>query len=119
MRNIPPYLFIVLILFSCKKEKSFDPNNPNGGGGTVASLLTKTVTQEGSDSLRVFYIYDSQKRFISYQSEESESGLVYKSELKFARNAQGIVQKIIVKRDDLVFAGIDSVFYLIHYNTSS
>lgn len=122
MRNGLTYVTIVTTLFliSCKKDKSFDPNNPNGGGGggTTTTVLAKTVTQlQGGDSLRVIYSYDNQKRFISYISEESDQGDVYHSELKFIRNAQGIVQKMVIKADDLAAAGIDSIFYKINYNT--
>lgn len=112
-----------LFLFSCKKEKSFDPNNPNGGsgGGTVTpTLLIKTVTKlPGNDSLRVFYTYDNQKRFISYKSEEYSSGSLVKGEVKFIRNTQGIVQKVVIKSDDLAGVGIDSIFYAVRYNTGT
>jgi hypothetical protein len=123
MRNGLTYVAIVttLIFFSCKKDKSFDPNNPGGGGGgSTTTVLTKTVTKlQGGDSLRVLYSYDNQKKFISYISEESDQGNVYHSELKFIRNAQGIVQKMVIKADDLAAAGIDSIYYVVHYNTSS
>src|SRR5688572_197459 len=112
---------ITLFLFSCKKEKSFDPNNPNGGGGgSTDSLLEKTVTQtDGGDSLVITYIYDSQKKFIGYSAEESYQGDFYHREEKFIRNSQGIIQKIVVKSFDLALLGIDSVFYAVHYNTST
>lgn len=109
-----------LLLFSCKKERSFDPNATSGGGNSAGQLLVKTVTKlEGNDSLRVFYTYDNQKRFISYKSEESSSGIVIKGELKFIRNAQGIVQKMVVKTDEFASVGIDSILYVINYNPGS
>src|SRR5215203_3206704 len=102
------FVIVAIAFFSCKKDKSFDPNS-GGGGGTTTSLLAKTVTKiQGGDSLRVFYNYDNQKRFISYQSEESDAGDIYHSELKFIRNAQGIVQKMVIKADDFLAVGIDS-----------
>lgn len=112
---------MVLLLFSCKKEKSFDPNNPNGGGGgTTSSLLDKTVTQTGGgDSLVISYIYDNQKKFIGYSAEESDQGDLYHREEKFVRNTQGIVQKVVVKSYDLALLGIDSLFYVVHYNTGT
>ena len=110
----------VLFLISCKKERSFDPNNQGGGSGTTSTLLTKKVTKFGAnDSLRVFYTYDNQKRFLSYRTEEYSSGSVIKGEVKFTRNAQGIIQKMIIKSDDLAGVGIDSVFYVVNYSAAS
>jgi hypothetical protein len=122
MRNAFGTVAIIsLFLFSCKKEKSFDPNNPNGGGGgTGGALLAKTVTQlDGGDSLVVVYNYDNQKRFIGYIAEESYQGDLYNSEMKFIRNAQGIIQKVVLKSYDLVLIGIDSIFYVAHYNAGT
>ena len=110
-----------LLLFSCKKEKSFDPNSGGtGGGGSTTSLLAKTVTQStGGDSIVVTYNYDNQKRFIGYNSIESSAGDLYNSEAKFIRDAQGIVQKVVFKSYDLALIGIDSIFYAVHYNTGT
>lgn len=124
MRNAITYVAIVstLFLLSCKKDKSFDPTNPNGGGGGVpaTTVLSKTVTKvDGGDSVRVSYTYDNQKRFIGYTSEESYQGDVYRSELKFIRSAQGIVQKMVIKADDLIAAGIDSIYYKVNYNSGT
>jgi hypothetical protein len=120
MRKSLGAIAFLLFLFSCKKEKSFDPNNPNGGGGTASTLLAKTVTQlEGGDSLKVTYNYDSQKRFIGYNTEETDAGDVYNGEVKFIRNAQGVIQKVVFKSWDLLVIGVDSVFYLVHYNTGT
>ena len=120
IKSLGAFVFL-LFLFSCKKEKSFDPNNPNGGGGgTVSTLLAKTVTQlEGGDSLKVTYNYDNQKKFIGYNTEETDAGDVYNSEVKFMRNAQGIIQNVVFKSWDLLVIGVDSVFYLVHYNTGT
>jgi hypothetical protein len=119
MRTSLGVFAFLLFLLSCKKEKSFDPNNPNGGGST-GSVLEKTVTQtDGGDSLVITYIYDNQKRFVGYSAEESYLGDFYHRDQKFIRSAQGIVQKVVVKSFELEILGIDSVFYNVHYNTGT
>ena len=120
MRKVFLAIAITIFLFSCKKEKSFNPAGGTTGGGTTATVLTKAVTKFGpNDSIIVFYGYDNQKRFISYKYDLVSSGNHYGGEYTFVRNAQGVVQKVIIKSDDLATSGLDSLVSIVHYNTSS
>jgi hypothetical protein len=107
-----------LVLFSCKKEKSFDPNNPNGGGATGGSLLARTVTKFGTDSIGTFYEYDAQKRLILYKTGGVFFGSSFEAEIKLIRNSQGIIQKSILKTDVFAGMGIDSVVRTVHYDAA-
>jgi hypothetical protein len=112
-KSFGAFAFLVF-LFSCKKEKSFDPNNPNGGGGgsTSSELLERIDTKLGTDSIGVLYRYDSQKRLIIYQTGGIIIGNAFEIQLKLVRNTQGVVQKIILKDD------IDSIVRVVHYDAS-
>lgn len=106
------------LLFSCEKERSFDPDGNNTGGSTNGELLTRTVTKFGTDSIVAIYDYDAQKRLISYKTFGSVAGSSVEIELKFVRNSQGIIQKSILKTDFFASMGIDSVVRNVHYDAS-
>jgi len=120
-KSIAGLAIITLCLYACKKERSFDPDaGGSTGGGTTGTLLTKAVTQLGvDDSLSVFYGYDNQKRLISYRYDGVVDGDNFTGESKLIRNTQGIVQKVVVKSNDLSGLGIDSMVYAVNYNTGS
>jgi hypothetical protein len=111
---------IALCLFSCKKEKSFDPNNPNGGGGGTSDsgLLDRIDTKLGTDSIGILYQYDNQKRFIGYKTGGVVFGNAIEVELKLVRNTQGIIQKIILKNSEFSSMGVDSMVRVVHYDAS-
>ena len=107
-----------LLLFSCKKERSFDPNNSNPGGNVGSGLLDRTVTKFGTDSITTSYEYDAQKRLVVYKSGGTIAGTSTEIQLKFIRNAQGIIQKSILKTDFFASLGIDSIVRVVHYDVS-
>jgi hypothetical protein len=108
----------MLLLFSCEKERSFDPNSNNAGGNVGSGLLDRTVTKFGTDSITTSYDYDGQKRLILYKSGGSFLGTFAEVQLKFVRNAQGIIQKSILKTDFFASMGIDSILRIVHYDVS-
>ena len=120
-KSIAGIAVISLCLHACKKERSFDPDaSGSTGGGTTGTLLAKAVTQLGDDdSLSVFYEYDNQKRLVSYRYDGVVDGDNFTGESKLIRNTQGIVEKVVVKSNDLSAVGIDSLVYAVNYNTGS
>jgi hypothetical protein len=106
-------------LFSCQKERSFDPNGNTGGGGSSTGLLARTVTKFGTDSIGTFYEYDSQKRLIVYKTGGNLLGSTIEAEIKLVRNSQGIIQKSILKTDFFASMGIDSIVRIVHTNAQS
>jgi hypothetical protein len=110
----------MLLMLSCKKERSFDPDGNTGGGGTSnGTLLARTVTKFGSDSVATFYEYDSQKRLTVYKTGGTFLGSSVEVEIKFVRNSQGIIEKSILKTDFFASMGIDSVVRNVHYNVAN
>lgn len=107
-----------LLLFSCKKEKSFDPDGSNTSGNTGSGLLERKVTKFGTDSITTFYEYDPQRRLILYQTGGVVSGTSTEVQLRFIRNAHGIIQKSILKTDFFASFGIDSIVRMVHYDAS-
>lgn len=107
-----------LLLFSCEKERSFDPDNNTPGGNVGSGLLDRTVTKFGTDSITTSYEYDAQKRLILYKSGGMFLGTSGEVQLKFVRNAQGIIQKSILKTDFFASMGIDSIVRTVHYDVS-
>lgn len=109
-----------LLLFSCKKERSFDPDNTGtGGGGSTSGLLTKSVFHILGDSITAAFSYDAQKRLFSVHYTGEVDGEEIDEQLKFVRNAQGIIQKAVLKTPDYVVAGIDSAEYILNYNSTT
>ena len=106
------------LLFSCKKEKSFDPDATNGGGGATTGLLARTTTKFGTDSIGTFYEYDNQKRLIIYRTGGSFLGSSVEAEIKLLRNSQGIIQKSILKTDFFASLGIDSIVRNVYYDAA-
>jgi hypothetical protein len=112
-------MITALFIFSCKKERSFDANSSGGGGTTSGNLLSKIVTHlGGNDSVTIFYDYDNQKRLVSYNYDGISNGDAFTGQFKFVRNAQGIIQKVIIKSDELAASGFDSVANVVRYNTT-
>ena len=71
-KSLGAFAFLVF-LFSCKKEKSFDPNNPNGGGGGTSNsgLLDRIDTKLGTDSIGILYQYDKTKYYSCNNDQEN------------------------------------------------
>ena len=109
----------VVLLFSCKKERSFDPDDNPGGGPAAGNLLARTVTKFGTDSIGTFYEYDAQKRLVIYKTGGSLLGSTIEAEIKLVRNSQGIIQKSILKTDFFASMGIDSIVRIVHTNAQS
>src|SRR5688500_7761059 len=106
------------ISFSCKKERSFDPDVTGGSGNTASGLLERTATKFGTDSIGTFYEYDNQKRLIVYKSGGNFLGSSVETEIRFVRNRQGIIQKSILKTDFFASMGIDSIVRNVYYDAS-
>ncbi len=111
------FAFVTIILVSCKKEKSAEMGS--GGSGAASNLLTRRVAKEGSDSSVVIYGYNAQQKLISIKTNDVSQSGIDESEIKLPRNAQGIIQKIVLKSQDLVQSfGVDSIFYAVNYDAS-
>lgn len=109
----------VVVLSSCQKEVSFDLGNNGGNGGTTSSLLTKMVITQGSDSTVTNYVYNSAKKLIAINATQDSVGGSAFNNQTIIRNAQGIIQKIIIKASDLQLYGIDSLVENVHYDAAS
>ena len=107
------------ILYSCQKEIDFANGNTGGGGSTSGTLLVKTVSKSGSDSVVTVYTYDGNKRIMNEKSVGMTQGFNAGNEFRYYRNAAGIITHYVQINANLVTSGIDSVTTIVHYNSAS
>jgi hypothetical protein len=110
---LPP--LTILILISCQKEVEDTIGNSNGGSTSGAKLI-KTVSKSGSDSTIVNYTYNSSGKIANYAVSGSNSGQAVDLRVRFVRNGSGTIQKRIIKSDDLIGIGIDSIVTNVNYD---
>lgn len=109
---------ITLAFASCTKEKSFEDESPTGPGGgmTDGNLLTKIVIQMGSDSAITAFGYDAGNRLVTEANKGALSIVSDDSVQQVIRDAQGIIQKVIVYPDRF---SNDHVDYTLRYDATS
>lgn len=108
-----------LFIVSCQKEISMETGGNPGSSGVPASssaLLTKTVSTSGSDSSVTDFIYNTANKLIGMNLTIDTAGISSYTSQAFIRNAQGIIEKIIIKGSALTQYGIDSEVTNIHYD---
>jgi hypothetical protein len=111
-----------LLIISCQKEAGFaaDANNGNGsGGGTTGDLLVRTENTYGSESSTTSYVYNSNKKLISYKVTGISQGIDISNEFRYYRNAAGIITRNTQLSALLAQAGLDSVTSKLNYNAAS
>lgn len=87
----------VLTLVSCTKEKSFETETGNPGGGTTdGDLLAKIVIQLGADSSTTSFTYDASKRLVSETNKGLLSVVGDDSLQRINRSAEGVIDRISV-----------------------
>lgn len=91
-----------LVAVSCTKEKSFEVENGNtgGGGNNDGDLLAKIVIQLGPDSTTTSFGYDAGKRLISEANKGPITFMSDDSLVRITRNAAGIIDKFEVYPSD-------------------
>src|SRR5580765_6166154 len=89
-------ILTALFLFSCQKEAGFSGSD-NGGGGNGGGLLKKLVSKSGSDSSVLAFGYNSSQKIITLNTTITSGGTSTLIQERAERNAQGIIQKLIIK----------------------
>jgi len=114
MKNLLTAVFGILCftLFSCQKEVDdiFKSN-----GSSTGTQLVKIVSKSGSDSSSLIFGYNSSNKLSTLNSSATVSGIAASFSERAERNAQGIIQRIILKSDQYQQAGLDSVITNILY----
>jgi hypothetical protein len=115
------FAFSSIIFFSCQKEKDFANGNSGGGGGgnTSGTKLVKTVSKAGSDSTVTEFSYNSLGKIVGFKVSGVESGQPLDLRLTYIRNSSGIIQKQILKSNELTAAGIDSIVTVVNYDAAN
>ena len=135
MKNILTAFAAILLLASCQKEITFDPNNPagvgsgsgtggagagSGGGSTTGSgLLIKTVAVTGSETQTSLYGYDAQKRLETMTISGMSGGLPADSYQKFIRDGAGRIIQVLQKLADMGGATSDTARVTYHYSDAT
>ena len=112
-------IILSIILFSCQKESGFSLAPGSGSGSSTGSgLLSRLVSKAGSDSSVLAFGYNSSKKLITFNITNYSGGSVSAIQEKAVRDAQGIIQKVILKSDLYQQAGFDSVVTKVHYSSA-
>ena len=111
------FTVLTLLFVSCKKEKSIETGASNNG--SKSSLLTKVVTNTGSDSSVTIYQYDASGRLIRETTSGSSQGSNLDNDFIIVRNSSGIITQTIQKNPDLSQSGIDSLVRTVNYDASA
>jgi len=99
-------------LFSCQKEVTDIFNN---SGSSSGSQLVKIISKSGSDSSAMSFGYNSSKKLTDLNSFSVTGGTTSSFSMRAVRNAQGIIQKVIIKSDQYKQYGLDSVITAVTY----
>lgn len=112
---------ILLSLVSCQKEIDWATGSGTGGGSTSTSgdLLVKTEAKNGSETVTTVYTYNANKKLINEKITGTSQGMNVGNEVKYYRNAAGILTRYTQINPNLVAAGIDSVVNYVNYNTTT
>lgn len=112
------FVFSSLFLLSCQKEADFaNGTNNGGGGGTAGTLLKRIVSKSGSDSSQMVFGYNSSQKLVTLDITSVSGGVSAMIRERAVRDAQGIIQKLIIKSDQYQQYGIDSVVTIMQYSS--
>jgi len=103
-----------LCLLSCQKDK--DSIN---GGGNNSTRLVKMVAKSGADSSVSEFTYNSSGKIVGFKLSGVESGGPLDLRLSYVRNSSDIIQKQILKGNDLAALGIDSIVTVVNYDAGN
>jgi len=111
--------FLSLFLVSCQKE--IDPNiiGGGGGGGTTGTRLAKIVTRSGSDSTIEEFTYNANGRIVGYKLSGASSGQPLDFRLSYVRTGSDIIQKQILKSNNLAALGVDSIVTIVNFDAGN
>ena len=112
---------IIVILASCQKEIDNAPGSGGGGGGggTTDQKLIRIGSRSGADTSTTDYGYNAAGKLIRQYTSGVDQGTAFFIELKFNRNASGIITSVVFKSDQFASLGIDSVVKVVKYNTAT
>jgi len=103
-----------LVFTSCKKEH----DSINGGGNNNTRLL-KMVGKSGSDSSVSEFTYNASGKIIGFKLSGVESGGPLDLRLTYVRNNSDVIQKQILKSNDLGALGLDSIVTIVNYDVGN
>jgi len=117
MRTKVLFLLIVVtsILSSCEKE--VDSVNNGGNSGPADLFLQKIVSKSGSDSSTLEFGFNSSNKLMTLNTTDVTGGATSMTKERVVRDAQGIIQRLIIKDDQYQQAGLDSVVTVIGYSS--
>ena len=112
---------IAIILFSCQKEVDFlnGSGGGGGGGGTTGNRLVKAVSKSGTDSVVTTYTYNVAGKLVNEKSVGMSGTFDAGNELRYYRNASGILTRFVQINPNFVVAGIDSAVTNVYYNAGT
>ena len=116
MRILITLLAVTALFFlSCKKEN----DSVNGGGSNNSTKLVKMVAKSGSDSSVSEFTYNSSGKIVGFKLSGVESGGPLDLRLTYVRNSSDVIQKQILKGNDLGALGLDSIVTVVNYDVGN
>ena len=114
MRIVITLVVAALVFTSCKKEQ----DSVNGGGNNNTRLL-KMVGKSGSDSSLSEFTYNASGKIVGFRLSGVESGGPLDLRLTYVRNSSDVIQKQILKGNDLGALGLDSIVTVVNYDVGN
>jgi len=115
MRILITLVVAAVLVSSCKKEQ----DSVNGGGGNNNTRLIKMVGKSGQDSSVSEFTYNASGRIVGFKLSGAESGSPLDLRLTYLRNSSDIIQKQILKSNDLGALGLDSIVTIVNYDAGN
>lgn len=107
---------IILLLTSCQKEVSLEPNNSGGNNGV---RLTRVGVRSGADSITTDYLYNNSNKLMGY----TQAGTIYSKpidmQFKLLRNSNDIITSVVIKSSAFQQSGLDSIVVSYTYDVAN
>ena len=106
---------IAIVFYSCQKEVDLGLSS---SGNTANQKLVRVATRSGADTFTTDYGYNTNGKVIREYTFGTVTGQSFTSERTFVRNSGGIITRIILKGNQLLQLGLDSIVTHTSYNSS-
>jgi len=108
------FVAMSLLLFSCKKEESFEVGQGNNNTGSL--LRKQVISLGGNDSVVATFGYDADQRLVSVNTTGTVESISTTGSHTIERNTEGIIQTITTSDEDVTGG---STTFTVNYDAAS
>jgi hypothetical protein len=122
MRKVFAMAALVLLIYSCQKETSFEvsTNGNGGGGGSTNGTKLVMMTQKGvDDTSTAIYKYNSSNRIIEQKISQQQGAVSASLITTFTRNSSNMITKAVLSSPEFAAAGISDINEFFSFDATS